>query len=144
MNAEQSVTATFTAAGGTQPPPGSGPGPGGSAAAAPKCQLSAKPKRGRKGAPTRQLSLTFTCDQSANLTLAGTITEQLARHRTKTFRLRTVHANATAGRSGTVTVSLPRGAVSGLRKHRREAAALSLVAANPNGQGRATARITRL
>jgi hypothetical protein len=147
MSVDRSVIATFTTVtgGGTPPPPSGGatPTPPGSA---PSCTLRVSSARVLK--PGR-LKLRFRCDQGAAVSVRGTVTERIPKTankkaRTKRFTVKAAHATATAGHDGTVTVTLPAGALSALRKHRRESAAFTLTATGPHGVGRATATVRRL
>ena len=131
--------------GGTPPPSGGGgtPPPSGSA---PTCSLRVNSAKVVK--PGR-LRLTFHCNQAATLSLSGTVTERIPKRghtkaKTKRFRVKAAHATASAGRNGTMTVTLPAGALSALRKHRRESVAFTLTATGAHGRSHATASVARL
>jgi hypothetical protein len=137
VDAATTVTATFTVDTGAPP------------TSKPHCSLAIlsahvasnsskrKPKSGR-------LTLRLSCDQTAAVTVIGAITERITKHRTKGFRLKTIHASATGGRENTIIVKLPSAVIKGLTKHRKESALFTLVARNSVGASHATARVNRL
>jgi hypothetical protein len=124
-------------------------GVGGPPSTKPTCSLAVVTahvtSRGSRGKPkSGQLMLRISCDQSAAVTVAGALTERLTKHKSKLFRLKTVHASLAGGREYTFVVKLPAGAFKGLKRHRHESVVFTLVAANSGGQGSVTARVGRL
>jgi hypothetical protein len=101
--------------------------------------------KGTKGKPG-QLTLSFTCTQGATVTLTGTVTEKGKGKGTKpkTFHIAARHASARAGKSGTMTVTLPAAALRGLVEHHSESAVFTLAAANANGHGSTRLAVRRL
>jgi hypothetical protein len=128
-----------------------------------RCALKAKSAKvlvrtpkGRKGKRLRKqvgkLILKIRCDQGAKLKLTGKLTEQLRkkghhkkqrRHR-KTFKLRAISKNLSAGRTITITLKLPKAALNALKRGGRESVALTLQATNSNGTSKKKLQIRRL
>jgi hypothetical protein len=145
MSADHPVTATFTR---KQTTPATTP--------APSCRLvltsarvlvSTSHHKGTKGKPG-QLTLRLTCSQAARVTLTGKVTEKGKGKgkgtKPKTFRIAAHHASALAGKSGTMTVTLPAAALRGLVRHQAESAVFTLAAANANGHGSTSLAVRRL
>jgi Tol biopolymer transport system component len=124
---------------------------GGTRVAARGAAQSAKRKKKQaKGV----LQLTARCSQAANVTVTGLLTEVIKkkrkkrgkskRSRPKTLRVAAVGGSADAGKLVTLTVRLPRAALSALKQGARESLAFTLTATNANGTDTATAKIRRL
>ncbi len=168
---DQSVTATFVAAPAPPPtvptPPRTNPTPPPPPPAAhrpsprtvAKCTLRTTSNRvplaaraGRKPTKSRRrgtLTLRARCNQTAKLTLAGTLTQLPDRHhhrnrRRRTFRLRPLSAHAIAGRQVTLTIKVPAPATAALTAGARESAVFRLTAANANGVAHSITTIKRL
>ena len=109
---------------------------------------SKHPKSGQ--APSTTLTLRVTCNQSATVTLAGTITELLhpgMSHRkpqTKTVRIPPTHASVSARLAESLTIIVPTGAARALAAHVPESASFRLAATNTNGTGTASLKLQRL
>ena len=110
-----------------------------------------KPTHGRKSsASVGTLSLNATCNQAVAVKLTGTLTELLGhkpkhgKQKTTTFRLGPLRGSLHAGVGRTLALQLPHGALSGLQSKARESVALTLVATNANGTGRARETIASL
>ena len=113
---------------------------------------ASKPKRQPKGV----LELTARCDQPARLLLAGKISAILKTNssspktgkgkqpKTKAFQIAAVRASITARKPLTLSVKLPKVALTALRNKARESATFTLTATNANGTSARTARIKRL
>jgi hypothetical protein len=85
------------------------------------------------------------CNAAAGLTLSGTVTAKVKKRKhSQTFRVSTVHASITAGKSLTLTVKLPSGALKALAKGAHESVAFTLTATGANGSSTTTAKIGRL
>jgi hypothetical protein len=115
--------------------------------------LPAKPKpkkRQKSNASVGTLSLSATCSQAVSVRLTGVLTELVGKkpkhgkQKTTSFDLGPVSSALAAGVGKTLVLKLPSGAISGLERKDKESAALTLIATNANGQGRATASITGL
>lgn len=143
MSADHPVTATFTRKQTTT-----------ATTPAPSCRLvltsarvlvSTSHRKGTKGKPG-QLTVRFTCSQAASVTLTGKVTEKGKGKGTKpkTFHIAAHHASALAGKSGTMTVTLPAAALRGLVRHQAESAVFTLAAANANGHGSTSLAVRRL
>ncbi len=111
----------------------------------------ARSKHPRSGqAPPTTLTLRVTCDQSATVTLAGTITELLRpgtnhrKPRTKTVRIPPTHASVSARLAKSLTIIIPAGAARALAAHVPESASFRLTATNTNGTGTASLKLQRL
>jgi hypothetical protein len=110
-----------------------------------------KPKKRQKSnASAGTLSLTATCDQAVSARLTGALTELAGKkpkhgtRKTRRFDLGPVSWALAAGVGKTLVLKLPNAAISGLKNKAIESATLTLIATNANGQGHATASITRL
>jgi hypothetical protein len=149
------VTATNHAGSATQasashpvvsPPPPPPPPPSCTLKPAGARVFASTTKKHRRGV----LKLTARCDQAATLLLAGNVTARLKppkgkKHgRIKTFKLTAVHASATANKSRTLTVKLPKAALTALKRRARESVTFKLTATNANGSGTSSATIKRL
>ncbi len=119
----------------------------------PSCSLQAasnkvlvkKPKgKKHKQAKIGVLTLTAACNQSATLTLSGKLTEQRNKHHTKHFNFGTHTYMITGGKTLTITLKLPGGAVKALAKHKKESAALTLAVSNGNGINTSNLKISKL
>jgi hypothetical protein len=115
--------------------------------------LLAKPKpnkRQKSNASVGTLSLSATCSQAVSIRLTWVLTELVGKkpkhgkQKTRRFDLGPVSSVLAAGVGKTLVLKLPSGAISGLKSKAKESAALTLIATNANGQGRATASITSL
>jgi hypothetical protein len=88
-------------------------------------------------------SATATCNQAAKGTLSGTVTEAASKkkpkHGKKTFKLSSVKVSLSAGRSSTMTIKLPSGALKALAAKASESVSLKLAASDSNGAATATA-----
>jgi hypothetical protein len=78
--------------------------------------------------------LTLTCDEAAQVTLTGQLTE-LVRHRRQleTFRFSPVRASAQAGVAARLTIKLPKPALNRLSRSVKTQASFTVVATNING-----------
>lgn len=145
MNADQSVTATFTRS--VPVPP------------RPKCTLTLKsskfslkqPRKGHKATVTPStLALTARCDQAVKATLSGVLTELVGKkpahgkQRTKTFHLGPLRSSLKANKATTLTVKLPKAALSALKAGKRESVTFTLSASNPSGSATSRVASTRL
>ena len=113
---------------------------------------ASKPKKQSKGG----LELTARCDQPAQLLLAGKISAILKtnssspkpgkgkRPKTKTFQIKAVRASITASKSLTLSIKLPKAALTALKNQARESATFTLTATNADGTSTRTAKIKRL
>jgi hypothetical protein len=95
----------------------------------------------------RTLEVTITCDQSARVKLTGKVTSVPKAKKgrkppkSKTFRIRAVTAQASAGNALKLTVQLPAAA---LKAGSHDSASFTLTATNANGSGTAAAKIRKL
>lgn len=107
-------------------------------------------KRQKSNAPAGTLSLTATCSQAVSVRLTGVLTEFAGKRpkhgtqKTRRIDLGPVSWALAAGVGRTLVLKLPNDAIGGLENKAHESAALTLIATNANGQGRATASITSL
>ena len=85
------------------------------------------------------LLVTVQCNQSAAVKVTGKIATA-----SKSFTIAAVTAKATTGDTLTLTVKLPKSALSALERGTHESALLTLTATNANGVGTTTAKIARL
>jgi hypothetical protein len=82
--------------------------------------------------------------------LTGVLTELLGKkpkhgkQKTKTFTLGPVRGSLGAGVGTTLVLKLPHGALSGLQSKAGESVALTVIATNANGAGRASANVASL
>jgi hypothetical protein len=166
---DQNVSATFgtggSAAGGTPgaagtPTAAGTPSAGVTATAAAKCtlkstsnkvMLAARNGKAAKGArKPGTVTLTLKCNRAGKVKLTGSLTQLLGakpRHgkqKSKTYKLGPVSGSVTAGKMLTLTVKLPAGAVSALRRGAKESATLTAVVVGPAGGGRAATKIAAL
>jgi Divergent InlB B-repeat domain len=133
MNADHAVTAIFAAL----PKPVA------------KCTISALSKsvhlkKTKHGGKPGTLTFKITCNQQANLSLTAVLKEELSKSKTKTFHLGPVHGTARPGSTTKLTLKLPKAALKGLSKHRKESLAVSLSAKNANGTGHARTTISSI
>jgi hypothetical protein len=173
LSGDQAVTATFIRSGSTGG--GSTTSSGGSTTSSitpaagtiggaivpnpPKCTLtpnstkvatgkSKKNRRARTVAGT--LTLTALCDQTANATVTGVLSESIgkkSRHskpRTRRLMLATITASLSAHVPKALDLKLPQTALTALKDNVRESMTLTLAATSPNGTGYATAAIAKL
>jgi hypothetical protein len=103
----------------------------------PKCVFkSAKLKVVKKKPKIRVRAV---CDRAATAKVGGKITRKIKRKgkptTTKTYKLKPKSVSAGAAKVVTITLGLPKGAVTGLKKGDRESAALTLKGTNANGTG---------
>ncbi|HJS93202.1 MAG TPA: hypothetical protein VJ741_02990 [Solirubrobacteraceae bacterium] len=162
------MTATTTATGTPATPPASAsvvqssPPAAGTAPPAVKCTLkvvsnevllAARKGKAKKGAPVIKpgtVSLAVKCSHAGKVRLTGTLTQligQKPRHgkqKSKSYRLGPVSGSVKAGRSLTLTVKLPAGAVSALGHGAKESAKFTVMVVAPAPGGRATANIATL
>jgi hypothetical protein len=107
-------------------------------------------KRHKSKVSVGTLSLTATCSQAVSIGLTGVLTELVGKkpkhgkQKTRRFDLGPVSGTLAAGVGKTLVLKLPSSAISGLESKDNESVALTIIATNANGQGRATASITRL
>ncbi len=106
--------------------------------AKPSCKLT--PKSGRTSGT---LQLTARCTEAVSVRLSGTITAVQKRKR-KRVTIATVSGHVAAGKSVTLTVKVPKQALSALRAGAKESAAFKLTATNAAGTASATAAIKHL
>ena len=121
MNANQSVTATFTK---IVPP----------SCSVKAVRRSVALKKTKHGPKVGTLRFKVTCNQAASVSLTGKLVEKL-RHGSKTFHLGPSRGNAATGKALTLSLKLPSGALKGLRSGRRESLTVSARASNSNGAG---------
>ena len=147
VSADENVTATFTAIPTATPEP--------------EASCTIKPTTGKvplhrtrhATAPRLKpgtLTLHVRCNQNATARLTAKLIETIGKkpkggkQHTKQLTLRPINTSVTADTTQTVTVSLPKAALIGLRHHARESVSFSLIATNANGTRRTTTRIGRL
>jgi DNA-binding beta-propeller fold protein YncE len=94
--------------------------------------------------PAGRLTLTARCNQPAALKLSGKIAVNESKHKTKSFTVNLASHITAADRSRTLTVSLPRKALSALRAGHHESIAFTLTATNIGGTTTTPARIKAL
>ncbi len=147
MNSDQAVTATFATKLSCTLTPLSGV-----VSASAHDAAATKLKKQAAGV----LELTARCDQAAGLQLAGKISADLkakssqpragkGRHpKTKTFQIKAVRASIAAGKSLTLSVKLPKAALTTLENQLSESATFTLTATDPSGTSTTTAEIKRL
>jgi hypothetical protein len=132
LDADQSVTASFTKIAGTSPP---------------ACTLTAgKPQNAKHRRP--RIALVVRCDQAAQVTLTGRLKATvITKHgrkqhrRRRSFRVSSVTGSAVAATSLTLTVPVPQRALRLLSSHARESVVFTLTATNANGRATAAARL---
>jgi hypothetical protein len=129
MNSARNVIAMFT----KNPPP--------------SCTLTLPSNKVSKAKP--KLTLSAKCTETASLTLTGALTDvgkkpKKGKAKTKKFNLGPVRLTDQAGKTSTISVSVPGGAVTDLRKGDKESIAFTLVFSNPNGSGRLTKTLSGL
>jgi hypothetical protein len=104
----------------------------------------------RKTRPPKPGTLWFVvrCNQTADVTLQGKLTElvetKYGRKRRNTFLLTRTHGSAQADIAVTLTVNLPRTALTPLRAHAHESVEVTLTADDVNGTSITTATIPSL
>jgi hypothetical protein len=143
MNADQAVTATFQIV----PPTLGHPKP-------PSCtvqpvgnRVAIKAGKAHRHLKPQTLKVTITCDQSAQVKLTGNVSSVPKAKKgkkppkAKTFRIRAVTAQASAGKELKLTVTLPAAA---LKQGSHDSASFTLTATNANGSGTAAAKIRKL
>jgi hypothetical protein len=95
---------------------------------------------------TGRVSFVVRCDQAAKVTLRGRLIEVVKRgssHR-KAFSLPGAHGSARENLPLTLTINIPRAALTALRAHAHESVTVTLSATDANGNGKAAAKIPRL
>lgn len=101
-------------------------------------------KNNHKNASVGRVALTLICNQTAQVTVTGKLTELVGKkpkqHRV-TFSLGPAHGQANPGRSYQLSIKLPSAAVSALASLTPESLSLTITASNRNGKGRATVTI---
>jgi putative cell wall-binding protein len=110
------------------------------AATAPTCRLTVKSNKVTHG----RLGLTVRCDQSGKVTLRGKLSEKVSKKRTTRFGLGPVRASVRAHVNKTLTVKVPAGALSGLKKKRHESVTFTLTATSSNLTSRVHVNIASL
>jgi hypothetical protein len=97
------------------------------------------------------LDLSVTCDQSARVVVAGTLTERLKQNsrsprvrRTRTVRLHSTITLVAAGTPNRVLIAIPKAAALALSDGAKESANLTLAAITPTGTSTATLTISSL
>ncbi len=132
------------------------PAPPGTAASSPRCKLALRTNRvslvrrthSRHSKPKAgMLTLSVSCDQSATVTLQGTVTRLpggAAVRQGTIFRLRAAHAALHAGRARDLVIRLPGPALLPLRRGSREVAVFTLSATNASGTTRVQLRAPSL
>jgi hypothetical protein len=100
--------------------------------------------RGKPGT----LSFVVRCDQTAHVTLQGKLTEVVTpkhgKKRNKTLSLPSTRGAARARVALTLTINLPRSALTALTAHARESVTVTLIATNLNGHSITTTTIRTL
>jgi len=91
-----------------------------------------------------KLKLIAHCTQTVHGKLTGTIKAKHGKSKKKSFKPGAVSATLGAGKSVTLTVSLPKAAFIALAGGASESASFSLTATDANGSAHASATITRL
>jgi hypothetical protein len=151
------VEAASTPAG-TGPPSSSGPT---AVAPAPSCTIRAKSadvllppaKKATHKRKTRRrkpgtLSFVVRCNQTAAVGLRGKLTELIkdnrGRKHRKSFVLPRARASAEAGVAVTLTINLPRGALTALRAHAHESVKVTLTASDAGGTSITAATVRSL
>jgi hypothetical protein len=154
-------TETVSNAPSAGPPANSVPMPVGAVAPTPSCTIRAKSadvllppakkatnkrKTGRPKPGT--LSFVVRCNQTADVTLQGKLSELVkpkhGRKHRSTFLLPRARGSAPAGAAVTLTVNLPKSALTALRTHAHESVKVTLTANDVNGTSIATATIGSL
>ena len=152
MTGAHSVTASFgtatkTTTTGTSPPPPPPPPKPPSCALQTGNRVAVKASKAHHHVKPRTLEVTITCDQSAQVKLTGKVTSVPKAKKgkkppkSKTFRIRAVTAQASAGNALKLTVQLPAAA---LKPGSHDSASFTLTATNANGSGTAAAKIRKL
>jgi hypothetical protein len=112
-------------------------------------------RKHKQGGRAGTIALIAQCDQAAQVSLAGSLTELLGekskhgkskhgKQRIHTFRLGPITASVGAGVPRTLTLELPRAALSGLANKAKESVALTLTGTNANGTSGVSAQIHTL
>ena len=100
-----------------------------------------------KGKPAKagRLKLTTLCDEAGAVALVGTLTDKpKGGGVTKKFSLGPVRTTAKAHRATTLTVAVPKAAVTALAKGAKESVTLTVTMTNAHGRGHATTTIKQL
>jgi hypothetical protein len=151
-------TETASAPAGTGPPASSTPT---AVAPTPSCTIRAKSanvllppakkathKRNRRRPKPGTLSFVVRCNQTVAVTLQGKLTELVkgsrGKRRHKTFVLPRARGSAQAGVAVTLTVKLPRSALTALGAHARESVKVTLTATDVGGTSITAATIRKL
>lgn len=101
------------------------------------------PKHHRK--PTSwTLKLKLKCNQPVNVKISGKIAATLKHKKHRSFKIAAVSASVSAGKSVSLTVKVPKAAVTALNGGARESATFTLTGTNANGTAHASAKIKRL
>jgi hypothetical protein len=90
------------------------------------------------------LKLTVRCNQAAAVKLTGRVRVIATGHKTETFKTKVIKKSVTARHSRTLTVKLPRPALSALKAGAHESIVFNLTARNAGGTSRTKARIRHL
>jgi hypothetical protein len=96
------------------------------------------------------LSVSVTCNQAANVTLSGVLTEYLGKRRgrhgqrTHTFQLRTAQASVVAGMPLLLNLKVPKSTLTALKNGKHESVTFSVLARNSNGASSTHARLANL
>ena len=104
----------------------------------------------RPDAKPGMLALVAICDQAANVTLKGNVTEPLGKgpergnQRRKVFKLTIARASLTARDAKVLLMKFPAKALRALQHGSKESATFTLIATNANGTTRVTTRIGAL
>jgi hypothetical protein len=103
-------------------------------------------KRKKHAKPVKNagtFTATATCNQAVKGSVSGTVTEAASKkkpkHGKKTFKLSSVKVSLSAGRSSTVTIRLPSGALKALAAKASESVSLKLTASGSGSGGLASA-----
>jgi hypothetical protein len=104
--------------------------------------------RGKTRGKIGTLSFVVRCDQTAGVTLHGTLTELLrpkhGRKRSKSYSLSTASHSAPGQMSLTLTIKLPRAALTALIGRAHESVTVTLSATNANGTSATQVKIANL
>ena len=109
--------------------------------------MAVKAGKAHRHLKPRTLEVTITCNQSAQVKLTGKVTsvpnakKGKKPPKAKTFGIRAVTAQASAGKELKLTVQLPAAA---LKHGSHDSASFTLTATNANGSGTAGAKIRKL
>ena len=136
----------------TSPPGTSPPGTSPPRTSPPSCtiKLDARVSAAVRGKARLKgvLKVRLRCDQTARVSLRGSIVAILqvknGKRTRKTFRITALRVSITGGKARSLTVRLPKAAIQALKAHARESATFTLLATNSNGSRTTTRRIKRL